>query len=148
VADPQRCALDVFLLLTRQDKVLLALRQGTGFADAMWNLPSGKAETAETAVAAVIREAHEELGIRLSGHEINFAATVHCRNSDTDTRLGLFFQAAAKQTPLDVPYNAEPHKCAKLAWYPMTMLPAATMPYSALGISLYQRNAHFGTTGW
>lgn len=138
----------MFLLLTRQDNVLLALRQGTGFADGMWNLPSGKAETAETAVAAVIREAHEELGIRLSSHEINFAATVHCRNSDTDTRLGLFFQAAAKQTPLDVPYNAEPHKCAKLAWYPMTMLPAATMPYSALGISLYQRNAHFGTTGW
>ena len=50
----------------RQDNVLLALRQGTGFADGMWNLPSGKAETAETAVAAVIREAHEELGIRLS----------------------------------------------------------------------------------
>ena len=148
MADPQRCTLDVFLLLTRHDNVLLALRQGTGFADGMWNLPSGKAETAETAVAAVIREAHEELGIRLSSHEINFAATVHCRNSDTDTRLGLFFQAAAKQTPLDVPYNAEPHKCAKLAWYPMTMLPAATMPYSALGISLYQRNAHFGTTGW
>lgn len=148
MADPQRCTLDVFLLLTMQDKVLLALRQGTGFADGMWNLPSGKAETAETAVAAVIREAHEELGIRLSGHEINFAATVHCRNSDTDIRLGLFFQAAAKETPLGVPYNAEPHKCAKLAWYPMTMLPAATMPYSALGISLYQRSAYFGTTGW
>jgi 8-oxo-dGTP diphosphatase len=148
VADPQRCTLDVFLLLTRQDNVLLALRQGTGFADGMWNLPSGKAETAETAVAAVIREAHEELGIRLSSQEINFAATVHCRNSNTDIRLGLFFQAAAKETPLGVPYNAEPHKCAKLAWYPMTMLPAATMPYSALGISLYQRNACFGTTGW
>jgi len=27
-------------------------------------------------------------------HEINFAATVHCRNSDTDIRVGLFFQAA------------------------------------------------------
>jgi 8-oxo-dGTP diphosphatase len=148
VADPQRCTLDVFLLLTSQDNVLLALRQGTGFADGMWNLPSGKVETAETAVAAVIREAHEELGIRLSSHEINFAATVHCRNSDTDIRLGLFFQAAAKETSPDVPYNAEPHKCAKLAWYPMTMLPAATMPYSALGISLYQRNACFGTTGW
>ena len=148
MADPQRCTLDVFLLLTRHDNVLLALRQGTGFADGMWNLPSGKAEMAETAVAAVIRAAHEELGIRLAGHEINFAATVHCRNSDTDLRLGLFFQAAARETPLDVPYNAEPHKCAKLAWYPMTMLPVATMPYSALGISLYQRNAYFGTTGW
>jgi 8-oxo-dGTP diphosphatase len=140
VTGPQRCTLDVFLLLTSNDQVLLALRQRTGFADGLWNLPSGKAEPGETAVAAVIREAREE--------EINFAAIVHCRNSDTDTRVGLFFQAAAKESPLDVPYNAEPHKCAKIAWYPMTMLPSTTMPYSALGVSLYQRRACFGTTGW
>ena len=134
----------MFLLLTWRDHVLLALRQGTGFADGMWNLPSGKAENAET---AVIREAHEELGIRLTHHEFSYAATVHCRNSETDTRIGLFFQTDAKD-PLDVPYNAEPHKCAKIAWHPMTMLPDATMPYSALGVSLYQRKAHFGTIGW
>ena len=138
----------MFLLLTRNDHVLLALRQGTGFADGMWNLPSGKAETAERAAAAVIREAHEELGVQLAEHDVSFAATVHCRNTATDTRVGLFFQAAAKDSPQDAPFNAEPHKCAKIAWYPMAMLPATTMPYSALGVSLYQRKAHFGTIGW
>lgn len=148
MADPQRCTVDVFLLLTRNDHVLLALRQGTGFADGMWNLPSGKAETAESAAAAVIREAHEELGIRLAEHEVSFAATVHCRNTDTDTRVGLFFHASATDSPLGTPFNAEPHKCAKIAWYPMAMLPSTTMPYSALGVSLYQRKAHFGTIGW
>jgi 8-oxo-dGTP diphosphatase len=148
VPGPQRCTLDVFLLLTRNDHVLLALRQGTGFADGMWNLPSGKAETGESAVAAIIREAHEELGVQLAEHEIRYAATVHCRNSNTDARIGLFFQAAAKDTPPDLPRNAEPHKCAKIAWYPMTMLPGTTMAYSALGVSLYRRKAHFGTTGW
>jgi 8-oxo-dGTP diphosphatase len=148
VTGPQRCTLDVFLLLTRNDHVLLALRQGTGFADGMWNLPSGKAETAETAAAAVIREAHEELGIRLADHDVSFAATVHCRNTDTDTRVGLFFQATAKDSPEDGPFNAEPHKCAKIAWYPMAMLPSTIMPYSALGVSLYQRKAPFGTIGW
>ena len=145
---PLRCTLDVLLLLTRGDQVLMALRQGTGFADGLWNLPSGKVEPGESAVAAVIREAREEIGIRLSEDQVSLAATVHCRNSDTDTRVGLFFQAAAKETPLDIPYNAEPHKCAKIAWYPMTMLPRTTMPYSALGISLYQSKACFGTTGW
>ncbi len=148
VTGPQRCILDVFLLLTRQDHVLLALRHGTGFADGQWNLPSGKAETSESAVAAVIREAREEIGIHLTGDEVNFAATVHCRNSDTDIRVGLFFQATARQSPLGAPYNAEPHKCAKIAWHPMAMLPATTMPYSALGVSLYQRKDNFGTTGW
>lgn len=148
MAGPQRCTLDVFLLLTRGDHVLLALRQGTGFADGMWNLPRGKAETAESAVAAIIREAHEELGIRLAEHEVSFAATVHCRNTDTDTRVGLFFRAAAKDSPLNAPFNAEPHKCAKIARYPMAMLPSTTMPYSALGVSLYQSKVSFGTIGW
>jgi 8-oxo-dGTP diphosphatase len=148
VTSPQRCTLDVFLLLTRQDHVLLGLRQGTGFADGQWNLPSGKAEPGEGAVAAIIREAREEIGIQLTEDEVNFAATVHCRNTDTDSRVGLFFQATARPSPLAAPYNAEPHKCAKIAWHPMAMLPATTMPYSALGISLYQRKAHFGTTGW
>jgi 8-oxo-dGTP pyrophosphatase MutT (NUDIX family) len=148
VTGPQRCTLDVFLLLTRQDHVLLALRQGTGYADGQWNLPSGKAESGESAVDAVIRETREEVGIRLTEDEVNFAATVHCRNSDTDVRVGLFFQATAWQPSVDAPYNAEPHKCAKIAWYPMAMMPANIMPYSALGVSLYQRNARFGTIGW
>lgn len=31
---------DVLLILTTGDQVLLALRDGTGYADGMWNLPS------------------------------------------------------------------------------------------------------------
>ena len=147
VTGPPRCTLDVLLLLTRDDQVLLALRQGTGFADGLWNLPSGKVEPGESAVAAVIREAREEIGIRLSEDQLSLAATVHCRNSDTDTRVGLFFAAAAESAQ-GAPYNAEPHKCAGIAWYPLTALPAGTVPYNALGISLYLREACFGTIGW
>lgn len=144
---PLRCTLDVLLLLTRGDQVLMALRQGTGFADGLWNLPSGKVEPGESAVAAVIREAREEIGIRLSADQLSLAATVHCRNSDTETRVGLFFAAAAESAQ-GAPYNAEPHKCAGIAWYPLTALPAGTVPYNALGISLYLREACFGTIGW
>ncbi|HEX9623374.1 MAG TPA: hypothetical protein VF979_03280, partial [Streptosporangiaceae bacterium] len=44
--------------------------------------------------------------------------------------------AVADGRAVDVPYNAEPHKCAKIAWCPLNILPSSTMPYSALGISL------------
>lgn len=113
VADPQRCTVDVFLLLARQDHVLLALRQGTGFADGMWNLPSGKAESTENAVAAVIREAREELGIRLSERELNFAATVHCRQHhhalQRTRRLALSAQGPFRQHRLvNPPASARP----------------------------------------
>ena len=50
-----RHPVDVFLLLTDVDRVLLALRSGTGYADGQWNLPSGKLEFGEDAISAVIR---------------------------------------------------------------------------------------------
>jgi hypothetical protein len=46
------------------------------------------------------------------------------------------------------PFNAEPHKCAKVAWYPLSMLPDPVMPYSALGVSLYLSGARYATLGW
>lgn len=140
----QRCTVDVLLLLVREGQVLLGLRQGTGFADGMWNLPSGKAEDGENAVAAVIREAREEVGIDLTARDVRFTAAVHCRNSDTDMRMGLFFHATAGGEP----FNAEPHKCAKIAWHPLEMLPEPMMPYSELGICLYRKGLAFGTLGW
>ena len=148
MATPQKHTVDAFLLLTRRNEVLLALRQGTGFADGRWNLPSGKVDRGESAMAAVIREPREEVGIHLRHDEVTCAATVHCRNSDTDVRVGVFFQAELREADNAAPRNAEPHKCAKIAWYPMDMLPSNTMPYSALGVSLYKRGESFGLIGW
>jgi 8-oxo-dGTP diphosphatase len=127
---------------------VLGLRKGTGFADGMWNLPSGKAEQDETAVTAVIREAREEIGVILRPDQLSFTAAVQCRNSAADVRIGLFFHAEASADLGAGPLNAEPHKCAKVAWYPLSMLPEPVMPYSALGVSLYLSGARYGTLGW
>ena len=45
---PYTTIVDALLILVRDGRVLLAQRQGTGYADRMWNLPSGKLEEAET----------------------------------------------------------------------------------------------------
>jgi hypothetical protein len=55
--------------------------------------------TSPSPQGAVIREAREELGIQLSEGDIRHTATVHCRNTDSDIRIGLFFQAAANDAP-------------------------------------------------
>jgi 8-oxo-dGTP diphosphatase len=41
---PCRSIVDALLILIRGNDVLLAQRQGTGYADGDWNLPSGKLE--------------------------------------------------------------------------------------------------------
>lgn len=46
-------------------RVLLGRRSGTTFADGLWNLPGGGVEPGEGLLGAVIREAREEVGLRL-----------------------------------------------------------------------------------
>ena len=138
-------AVDVLLLLIRDHQVLLALRAGTGFADGWWNLPSGKLEEGEDAATAVIREAREEIGLTLDRDSLALASTVHYRNEREIGRLGLFFQARRWGGE---PVNAEPHKCAQIAWFPLDALPDNIYPYSRIGIDLYQAGQNFAVHGW
>ncbi|HEY9410738.1 MAG TPA: hypothetical protein VIP77_14255 [Jiangellaceae bacterium] len=54
---PYTSPVDVFLILTRGDDVLLALRKDTGYADGLWNLPSGKLEAGEPVTSSMCRAA-------------------------------------------------------------------------------------------
>ncbi|MBT0773693.1 NUDIX domain-containing protein [Kineosporia sp. J2-2] len=148
ISSGQRCALDVLLILTRGEQVLFGLRQGTGFADGLWNLPSGKAEFAEPAVLAVIREAHEEIGLTLSEDDLVPSSTIHVRHTDADTRIGIVFHAELDPARHGEPYNAEPGKCARLGWFPLTAAPAPALVYSTEALRLHRAGLHFGTLGW
>ncbi len=137
--------IDVMLLLIRDNAVLLALRSGTGFADGEWNVPSGKLEAGEDAAAALIRETREEIGLILDRASLTLASTVHFRNDRAEGRLGLFFRP---QWWDGEPVNAEPHKCARIAWFPLDELPDNTYPYTRIGVDLYRRRENFAVSGW
>lgn len=142
---PYTSVVDVLLILTRGDHILLALRDGTGYADGQWNLPSGKLEDGEDLITAVMRETREEIGIELDRRTIELATVVHNRNPEGQARVGFFFTTTAWTGE---PHNAEPHKCAKIAWYRPDMLPHNTVPYTAAGIDLYQRGQPLGLCGF
>lgn len=142
---PYTSVIDVLLLLIRDDTVLLALRSGTGFADGWWNVPSGKLEAGEDAAAAMLRETREEIGLTLDRAALSLASTVHFRNHHQDARLGLFFHATSWDGE---PVNTEPHKCARISWFPLDSLPENTYPYTRLGIDLYRKQENFAVAGW
>lgn len=145
---PYSSVVDLMLILTRGDEVLLSQRQGTGYADGMWNVPSGKLEDNENAADGLVREAIEEIGLQLQPDELRLAGVVHCRNPERQGRLGLFFALEHQPNQHGQPYNAEPDKCAKIAWFPLAMLPTNTVPYTTAGLDLYQRSEPFTTLGW
>lgn len=144
---PYTIPLDVFLILSRADEVLLALRRNTGFADGLWNVPSGKAEQGESVVAAVLREAREEVGLTLTAADVRLVTTVHLARLGHE-RIGLFFHAVHDPARHGEPVNAEPHKCGGLGWFPAEALPPDTEPYNAAGLTGWRTGTPLILDGW
>jgi ADP-ribose pyrophosphatase YjhB (NUDIX family) len=139
---------DVLLILTKGESVLLALREGTGYADGQWNLPSGKLEIGEDAVTAVRRETVEEIGVHLGPDEPRLVATVHHRNSAGHARIGLVFTAAHDPARHGEPVNNEPHKCGGIKWFPAEALPPNTYPFTAASVAAWRHRTPLRLSGW
>ncbi|QDQ09263.1 NUDIX domain-containing protein [Streptomyces spectabilis] len=129
VSQPQN---DALLILRRRDTVLLARRHRTGYADGLLNLPSGKVEPGEDPREAIVREAREEIGVRLDHDAVRLAHVMYFRNPERRDRVGWFFTLDHDFT--GTPINAEPHKCSEILWAPVDPLPADTVRYNALAI--------------
>jgi hypothetical protein len=46
------------------------------------------------------------------------------------------------------PYNAEPHKCSQIQWWPLDHLPTETYPYTAEGVNAFRLGKLFSMAGW
>lgn len=140
--------MDVFLLLTDADRILLALRDGTGYRDGWWNVPSGKLEYAEDALTGIRREAHEEIGVRFTDDEPRFAGIVHHRNPEGQGRIALVFAAEYDVRRHGEPVNREPHKCAEIGWFPIAEPPPNTVPYTLAAIDTWRTGSRLRISGW
>ncbi|MFE4667182.1 NUDIX domain-containing protein [Streptomyces sp. NPDC056716] len=139
---PQLPVNDVMLILERDKAVCLAERRGTGYADGMLNLPSGKLERGEDVFDAVMREGREEVGITVTRESLQLVHAMHFRNPEGESRIGWFF--AARHWDGE-PRNMEPHKCAGLEWHPIDQLPPHTVRYNALGLLHYAKGETFSS---
>ena len=108
----------VYLVLIKNDQVLLALRQNTGFADGLYSLASGHVEEGETIKHAMIREAQEEIGIRINTDDLKL---VHIMQHQSHRHyIDFYFQCESFQGN---PLNCEPEKCGDVCFFPKAKLP-------------------------
>ncbi|MFJ4093430.1 NUDIX domain-containing protein [Kitasatospora sp. NPDC089913] len=133
------------LILERDGLVLLAERANTGYSDGLLNLPSGKIEEDEDVISAAIREAQEEVGIRVDREAVQIVHVMHYRNPEGEARVGWFLAASEWDGE---PYNAEPAKCAGVDWYPINDLPENAQPYNKAGIDRYLKGERYSVVGW
>jgi ADP-ribose pyrophosphatase YjhB (NUDIX family) len=134
---------DVHLILRRGDDILLGRRQNTGFADGCWHLPAGHAEDGESASAALVREAAEEIGVRIDPGDVRFVHLMHHR---TDTgRIAVFFEVTRWTGE---PMNTEPDKCAGWKWFPLGALPEQMIVYAEQALNHYADGQTYAERGW
>ncbi len=133
----------VYLLLIKENQILLLKRYNTGYEDGNYSLVSGHMEGNETIKQAMIREAREEAGIIIYEEDIKIATFLH-RKTDPE-RFDFFLQCKKWNGEID---NKEPDKCCELSWYDINNLPSNIIPCVRKAIENYQNNVMFDNFGW
>ena len=112
----------VDLLISRKDEkgeeeILLALRKNTGYKDGDYELAGGHLEEGEDIMGAMIREAMEELKIKIEREDLEIAHILHHYKGGA-----LKFIIKAKKYE-GKPEVGEPDKCEELRWFKVNELP-------------------------
>lgn len=106
------------------DKVLLSLRENTGYEDGKYSVVAGHVEAGESIIEAGIREAKEEVGVYITPYHFRIVGSMH-RKSD-DERIDYF--AVVEHWSGEIK-NCEENKCGGLHWYSISELPYNVIPY-------------------
>lgn len=145
----------VHLFLTRGNtatgwgEILLLRRYNTGYNDGNYSVPAGHIDPGESAIAAMVREATEEIGVDIDPLHVHMEHVMHRRSVGTDCtnseRVDFFFTAGSWS---EEPINLEPHKCDDLSWFPLTELPSNTVQYVRSAVEMYVHDIPYSEYGW
>ncbi len=116
-----------YLVLFKENKVLLLRRFNTGYEDGKYSMIAGHVDPGESFSKCMIREAEEEAGIVVKSEDLEFAHLVHRKSKKFDEdRVDVFFVAEKWEGEL---VNKECHKCDDLSWFDLDDLPENILPY-------------------
>ena len=133
-----RFPVTVHLFFFREHQILLLRRFNTGFRDGEYSIPAGHLDGGETVMQAAIREAEEEVGVKIQLDDVDFSSVMH--RIEDDERVDFFVQVHKWHGE---PFNAEPDKCDDLRWVAINTLPANIIPYVKQALMNHLNNVPF-----
>ncbi len=136
-------SVNAYLILKQGNKILLHLRKNTGYCDGMWSLVAGHVENGESATVAMIRETHEEIGIKLSYDQIKVVHVMHRQTNRLN--VDIFFDCPLWEGNIK---NCEPEKCESLEFFPMENLPVNIVDYNAVVLKAISNGEFYSELGW
>jgi 8-oxo-dGTP diphosphatase len=119
-----------YVLLRRDERVLLHLRRNTGYRDGYWaTAAAGHVEEGESVTAAGCREAAEELGVVIEPAALVPLTAMHRTHGNgrpVDERVDFFFTCTRWAGE---PRVREPGKSGGLRWCVLDDLPEPVVPH-------------------
>jgi mutator protein MutT len=129
----------VYLVLMKDDKILLSRRYNTGYFDNYYSFPAGHLDGGETLKQAMVREAEEETGITINPSDLELIHTMN-RKIPANERVDFFFTTKKWQGE---PKIMESEKCDDLSWFELNNLPDNIIPYIKQVIDLFLNNINY-----
>ena len=136
----------VALILRKNEKILLIRRSNTGSGDGFYACAGGGVDGDEPITQAMIREADEELGIKLKKENLKIVHVIHSKQRDgANESVGFFMEAMMWEGE---PQNMEPHKHDDVAWFHLNDLPQNTFPRLIHVIKMMEEKVFYSEYGW
>ncbi|MFA6193884.1 MAG: NUDIX domain-containing protein [Parcubacteria group bacterium] len=147
--DKHRIVPASYLVLMRDNKVLMLKRFNTGFYDGYYSVVAGHKESLETFKQCLAREAKEEANIMLNTKDMDVIHVMNRYESDDPfelrDRIDVFL--AVKKWKGQIK-NLEPSKCDDLKWFSLDKLPANTIPSIKHALKSINKGIFYSEFGW
>jgi len=130
-----------YVVLRRDDEVLLQLRRGTGYLDGFWATTAGHVDPGESVHEAAVREVAEEAGVTVQVSDLVPLTTIHrfeLGGPQVEQRCDVFFEA---RTWSGEPRRIEPTRCAAMDWFPLSALPVPVVPHELMVLTALAQRA-------
>ena len=126
----------VYLVLMKDNRILLSRRHNTGYFDGDYSFPAGHLDGDEPLKQAMVREAKEEINVIMDPADLELVHTKNRRIPDNE-RVDFFFRAKKWQGEPEI---MEPNKCDDLSWFEPNNLPRNIIPYIKQAIDSFLNN--------
>lgn len=137
----------VYLIVKKDNKVLLARRFNTGWMDGKYTLPAGHIDGNETAQIAMSREAKEEINLTIFPKDLSVVHVMQ-RKSDLDNGREYFDLFLETKNYSGILKNNEKNKCDDLDWFSIDSLPKNILNNVKTALKLISDGQHFSSFGF
>jgi 8-oxo-dGTP diphosphatase len=134
-----------YIIFRKNNSVALLLRANTSWMKGHYGLPAGKVEENESFVDCALREAEEEVGVKINKTDLVFVHVMHRKSDEGMYWVDTFFEA--KRWPAEL-FNAEPEIHGELAWFALGKPPKNIVPNVRYALEQIEKGSAYSEYGW